>query len=99
MGKFGLENPYNMLYDLHGIDERLRINRFNQPKSEFTVFYHLFSTKINKDIIIKVFLFEKDLNLPSITKIFLNSNWYEREVWEMFGIIFYGHPNLKRIIT
>ena len=47
---------------------------------------------------LKVALSEKDLNLPTLTSIFPNSNWYEREVWDMFGIVFNGHPNLRRIM-
>lgn len=93
-----LSKPYIMLYDLHGIDERLRNNRQNIPFSDFTVFYHLISIERNRDIILKVALLERDLNIPSCTKIFSNANWYERETWEMFGIIFNNHPNLTRII-
>lgn len=92
--------PYNMLYDLHGIDERLRKNKNKLPlyNIDFSVFYHLISIKRNKDIIIKIALLEKDLSVDSINKIFPNANWYEREVWEMFGIKFNNHPNLTRIL-
>ncbi|MBK4764902.1 MAG: NADH-quinone oxidoreductase subunit C/D [Pantoea sp. Brub] len=91
-------NFYTMLYDLHGIDERFRTQRVNLPKADFSVFYHLLSILHNKDMIIKVALSENDLHIPTITKIFVNANWYERETWEMFGIKFDGHPNLVRII-
>ncbi|CAL4319293.1 NADH-quinone oxidoreductase subunit C/D [Buchnera aphidicola] len=87
-----------MLFDLHGIDERLRIYKKNLPTSDFSVFYHLFFFNKNIDVLIKVPLLEKDLNIPTLTKIFPNANWYERETWEMFGIIFNNHPNLTRII-
>lgn len=90
--------PYVMLYDLHGVDERLRTHRTDLPLSEFTVFYHLISIQRNSDIILKVPLMEADLTMPSITKLFSNANWYEREVWDMFGIKFAGHPNLRRIM-
>ncbi|PPI88887.1 NADH-quinone oxidoreductase subunit C/D [Candidatus Pantoea edessiphila] len=93
-----LPGRYVMLYDLHGIDERVRIQRKNLPLADFCVFYHLLSIQRNKDIIIKVALLEKDLHVPTITNIFVNANWYERETWEMFGIIFDGHPHLVRII-
>ncbi|NIH16689.1 MAG: NADH-quinone oxidoreductase subunit C/D [Buchnera aphidicola (Periphyllus lyropictus)] len=89
---------YNMLFDLHAVDERLRINKKNLPKVDFSVFYHFLSTSKNSDIMLKVSLFENDLNINSITNIFSNANWYEREVWDMFGISFIGHPNLTRII-
>ncbi|QCI25912.1 NADH-quinone oxidoreductase subunit C/D [Buchnera aphidicola] len=98
--KFLKENTqqYNMLFDLHGIDERLRKNRNDMPISDFSVFYHLISIQNNTDIIIKVPLLEKNLSISTITKIFPNANWYERETWEMFGIVFDKHPNLTRII-
>lgn len=89
---------YEMLFDLHGVDERLRNNRFNIPKTDFSVFYHLISIKKNCDIILKVPLSEEDLHLNSFTKLFSNANWYEREIWDMFGIVFDGHPHLTRIL-
>lgn len=89
--------PYVMLFDLHGIDERCRISS-NFPKLDFSVFYHIISVERNKDIILKIALSEKDLHLPSIIKFYPNANWYERETWEMFGIVFNNHPHLKRII-
>lgn len=88
----------DMLYDLHCIDERLRNNRKNLPKADFTVVYHLLSIKDNKDLIIKVAVIEPNLVVPSIVKIWQNANWYEREVYDMFGIKFYGHPNLRRVL-
>lgn len=93
-----LEKPYIMLYDLHGIDERLRVHRKKLPKADFCVFYHIILIKKNKDIILKIALKENDLYVPSLTKTFSNSNWYERETWEMFGIKFIGHPNLTNIL-
>ncbi|XAJ84936.1 NADH-quinone oxidoreductase subunit C/D [Buchnera aphidicola (Neophyllaphis varicolor)] len=93
-----IEKPYNMLFDLHGVDERLRVYRDNLPPADFSVFYHLISLERNADILIKVPLLEKNLKISSISNIFPNANWYERETWEMFGIIFLNHPNLTRII-
>lgn len=90
--------PYNLLYDLTAIDERTRKNRNNQPESDFTVVYHLTSFERNEDIRVKVALNSKNLNIPSITSIWESANWYEREVYDMFGIIFDGHPRLTRIL-
>lgn len=89
---------YNMLFDLHGIDERSRKYRNNLPHADFSVFYHLINLEKNIDVVIKVPLFINDLHIPTVTSIFPNSNWYERETWEMFGIVFDKHPNLNRII-
>ncbi len=93
-----LPKPYVMLYDLSAVDERLRTHRAGLPPSDFTVFYHLLSIERNSDIRIKVALKESDVNLPTATKIWPNANWYEREVWDMFGITFTGHPHLRRIL-
>ncbi len=90
--------PYRMLYDLTAIDERTRTHREGQPKSDFTVVYHLLSFERNEDVRIKVPLTGEYPSLPSITGIYLNANWYEREVWDMFGITFEGHPHLARIL-
>ncbi|QCI20309.1 NADH-quinone oxidoreductase subunit C/D [Buchnera aphidicola (Brachycaudus cardui)] len=100
VGKFlcNLSRPYIMLYDLHGVDERIRLTRNNLPKADFSVFYHLISIERNSDFMIKVPLLEQDLSVPTLTGLFSNANWYERETWDMFGIIFDKHPNLTRII-
>ncbi|CAL1329081.1 NADH-quinone oxidoreductase subunit C/D [Candidatus Providencia siddallii] len=93
-----ISKPYIMLFDLHAVDERQRIYRQNISESDFTVFYHFISIDRNHDLMLKVALKEKDLIIPSIVSIFPNSNWYEREVWDMFGIVFKGHPNLRRLL-
>lgn len=93
-----IPKPYNMLYDLHAVDERLRTHREQLVAQDFTVFYHLLSVERNSDVLLKVALSEKSLILPSITSIFSNANWYEREVWDLFGITFTGHPHLTRIM-
>lgn len=95
---FNLSKPYIMLYDLHGVDERMRLHRKDLPKADFSVFYHLISIERNSDIMLKIPLLENDLIVPTFTNLFSNANWYERETWEMFGIIFDKHPNLTRII-
>jgi NADH-quinone oxidoreductase subunit C/D len=96
--KTGIILPFRMLYDLTAIDERTRKNRNNQPESDFTVVYHLTSFERNEDLRIKVALPENDLTIQSITGIWESSNWYEREVFDMFGINFEGHPGLTRIL-
>ena len=93
-----LKPKFSMLYDLFGIDERTRANRSGQPASDFTVVYQLLSLDRNEDIRIKVALSESSLNIPTIISLWPNANWYEREVWDMFGVIVSGHPNLYRIL-
>src|SRR5699024_8426164 len=93
-----LEHPFEMLFDLSAIDERLRSRRHGLPESDFTVFYQLLSVSGNRDILLKVALSERDLSLPTVTSVYRNANWYEREVWDMYGVRFEGHPNLSRIL-
>ncbi len=97
--KYDLERPFEMLYDLTAIDERTRERRDGQPPSDFTVVYELLSFSRNADLRLKVPLEEDDLELPSATRIWPAANWYEREVWDMFGVVFDGHPHLTRILT
>jgi NADH-quinone oxidoreductase subunit C/D len=89
---------FRMLYDLTAVDERDRVNREDQPDGDFTAVYHLLSFDRNSDLRLKVALVGDDLNLPTVTNLWPNANWYEREVWDMFGIRFDGHPHLKRIL-
>jgi len=96
--KTEVDRPYAMLYDLTAIDERLRANRPDQPDSDFTVVYHLLSFERNEDLRVKVGLKGDFPSLPTITNIWSSANWYEREVWDMFGITFDDHPHLRRIL-
>ena len=89
---------FSFLYDLSGIDERNRTKKTNTQPSDFTVVYHLFSYSQNHFIRLKVALQGEYPALPSITAVFKNANWYEREVYDMFGIRFEGHPHLQRIL-
>lgn len=96
--KKDVPSPYLMLLDLAAIDERSRKNRHGQPEADFTVVYHLLSPDRNTDIRIKTSLSNEDLSLASIVSLWPSANWYEREAWDMFGIRFNGHPDLKRIL-
>jgi NADH-quinone oxidoreductase subunit C/D len=96
--KQDIDQPYTLLFDLTAIDERVREHREGLPDSHFTVVYHLLSFARNTDIRIKTALDESSLSLPSISDFWPAANWYEREVWDMFGITFDGHPNLRRIM-
>jgi NADH-quinone oxidoreductase subunit C/D len=93
-----IKNPYLMLYDLTAVDEQARRVREDQSHGDYTIVYHLLSFHRNEDLRIKVALDKNTLSLPSITGLWANANWYEREVYDMFGIEFDGHPNLRRIL-
>ena len=92
-----LKTRFPMLLDLFGIDERLREHK-PAAAAEFTVVYHLFNLQDREEIRIKVAVFDSDARVPSATGVWPNANWYEREAWDMFGVEFSGHPNLRRIL-
>jgi NADH-quinone oxidoreductase subunit C/D len=96
--KNSIKQPFSMLYDLTAIDERRRRGKESQMKSDFTVVYHLTSVGRNEDIRLKVPVKGEYPAVPTVTDIWLSANWYEREVFDMFGITFSGHPNLRRIL-
>ena len=96
--KSGVDQPYRMLYDLTAIDERMRTHSQDDPASDFTVVYHLLSFDRNEYIRIKAPLREDRVAIGTITDLWPAANWYEREVWDMFGIRFDGHPHLERIL-
>jgi NADH-quinone oxidoreductase subunit C/D len=93
-----MDFPYKMLYDLTATDDRTRVNRPDPGPSEFTAIYHLFSFERNEYIRVKTALREDNLSVDTITDLWPAANWYEREVWDMFGIRFSGHPHLERIL-
>ncbi|MBI2817023.1 MAG: NADH-quinone oxidoreductase subunit C/D [Acidobacteria bacterium] len=96
--KHDLPNPYRMLFDLTAIDERVRLHRAGQPASDFTVVYVLLSFDRNSYIRIKVPLQAEQASVPTITDLWPMANWYEREMWDMFGVNVEGHPYLRRIL-
>ncbi len=68
--------------------------------SRYAVVYHLLSLAHNKRVRVKVFAGDDDLPmLPSVIDIWPAANWYEREAFDLFGIVFTGHPDLRRILT
>jgi NADH-quinone oxidoreductase subunit C/D len=92
-----LKPHFPMLLDLFGIDERLREHK-PSAATDFTVVYHLFSLADKEEIRLKVAIADADAVVPTAVGVWPNANWYEREAWDMFGIEFSGHPNLRRII-
>lgn len=96
--KSGIPRPFIMLYDLTAIDERSRQKEPGYPEGKFTLVYHLLSLERNSFIRLKVALAELYPSVPTITRLWANADWYEREVYDMFGIRFDGHPNMRRIL-
>lgn len=82
---------YNQLVEITGVD-------YPSNKNRFELVYFLLSTKYNSRIKVKTSTNEV-LPITSIVNIYKSANWYEREVWDMYGIFFNNHPDLRRILT
>ena len=80
------------------IDERSRKSNNGTSDYSFTLVYHLLSFDRNEDIRLKVGLKDEFPSHPSITALWPMANWYEREIYDMFGITFTGHPHLTRLL-
>ena len=81
-----------MLADLCGAD------RGPEEDPRFEVNYHLFSTKHHSRLRLKVLLSEDDPHVETVVSIWRTADWHERETFDMFGVIFDGHPDLRRIL-
>ncbi len=77
--------------------EGIREIPFSGPR--FAVVYHLLSLKHNQRLRLKVFLEERDLRIPSLIELWPSADWFEREAFDLFGFLFEGHPDLRRILT
>jgi len=93
-----VDRPYRMLYDLTAIDERMRTHPEQPPASDFTLVYHLLSFERNQYVRLKAPLSQEQPETETATGLWPAANWYEREVWDMFGIRFLGHPHLERLL-
>lgn len=68
-------------------------------QKQLAVVYHLHSMEANFRLRIKVFIPESNPRIPTVCKLYKSANWQERETFDFYGIIFEGHPNLKRILN
>ena len=101
VAKFLKEDPeldFNFLMDVTAVDYLFYAGGRIQKEFRFEVVYHFYSLKENKRLRIKVPVDEKNPEVDTLCDLWLSANWYEREIWDMFGIRFKGHPNLKRIL-
>jgi len=91
------EQGYDMLIDLCGVDMS-EYPGFVEGDPRFEVVYNLLSIQHNKRLRLKVLLAEREL-ISSVVEVWPTVNWFEREAFEMFGIIFNHHPDLRRLLT
>lgn len=86
------EARFDFLSDLCGAD----LGSEEEPR--FEVNYHLFSTTRHHRLRLKVRLNEDDAHVPTVTGVWRTANWHERETYDLLGVIFDGHPDLRRIL-
>ena len=82
----------DFLMDLTAVDY------MDRKKQRFEVVYHFYSSKHNHRVRLKVPVEEDDCVVDTLCPLYKSANWYEREVWDLYGIKFKGHPNMKRIL-
>lgn len=82
---------FTTLVDICGVDWPERLKRFD-------VVYHLLSMHLNQRVRIKLKT-DEETPVPSVTGVHACADWFEREAWDMYGILFDGHPDLRRILT
>jgi NADH-quinone oxidoreductase subunit C len=93
--KFLRDNPdldFNFLMDLTAVDY------LNRKDNRFEVVYHFYSLKHNDRLRVKVPVSEDDCTIDSVSSLWKTANWYEREVWDLYGIKFNDHPDMRRIL-
>ncbi len=82
---------FDMLTDLTAVDYLPREPRFE-------VVYHLYSVTVNQRVRVKVRVPEQDAQVDSVLELYQSADWMEREVWDLYGIRFANHPDLRRIL-
>jgi NADH-quinone oxidoreductase subunit C len=91
-GSLKSSQQFDLLADLTGAD------RGPEEDPLFEVNYHLFSTKHYNRLRLKVLLSEDDPKVETVTGVWKTAYWHERETFDMFGVVFEGHPDLRRIL-
>lgn len=86
------ELDFNFLMDLTAVDY------MDRKDERFEMVYHLFSLKHNGRLRIKIPVSEDNCTIDSVCSIWKTANWYEREVWDLYGIKFNNHPDMRRIL-
>jgi NADH-quinone oxidoreductase subunit C/D len=89
------ELDYKLFLDLCGVDH---LDRPGQAE-RFEVVLHLYSVSKKHHVRLKTPVPEADAKLPSLVEVFRGANWFEREAWDLYGIVFEGHPKLERLLT
>lgn len=88
------QQGFDLLVDITCVDYL----HAREATDRFGLAYLLTNVAVNDSLVVRVFLNEPDLKIPSVFPLWEGADWLEREVFDMFGIVFEGHPNLRRIL-
>ena len=80
-------------------DDADKTKHSNWTKARYAVVYHLLSVTLNQRVRVRVFIEQDSMLVPSVVELWNGANWFEREAFDLFGILFDGHPDLRRILT
>ena len=86
-----IQCQFKQLTDLCGVD-------YPDRESRFEIVYHLLSYRYNRRVRVKTSA-DENTSVPSVVRVFSAADWYERETWDMYGIHFSEHPDLRRLLT
>lgn len=91
---------FDLLIDICGVDY-LAYGEGDQPRTgpRFAVVYHLLSVANNQRVRVRSFLDDAEPRVPTVVDLWASANWYEREAFDLFGILFDDHPDLRRLLT
>jgi NADH-quinone oxidoreductase subunit C len=103
LGKNNLLSAMRLLKEDRGFDLLVDVTcvdylNYRDAQNRFGLVYLLANTTTNERLTVRVYLNEPDLTVPSMVPLWAGADWFEREVWDMFGIRFDGHPDLRRIL-
>jgi NADH-quinone oxidoreductase subunit C len=88
------DHQYDQLTDVTAVD----LLEYPDATDRFEIVYLLLNTESGQRLVVKTHLNEPDLDLPSVHPLWHGADWLEREVYDMYGVIFKGHPNFKRLL-
>ena len=90
---------FEQLIDLCGVDFDQHAGRGDKHPERFAVVYHLLSVSKNTRVRVVVYLPEVEPIVRTVVGLWASANWFEREAFDLFGILFEGHPDLRRLLT
>jgi len=90
---------FEQLIDLCAVDYLEYADKKCDPSRRYAVVYHLLSIKHNQRLRLKVYVSDEQPTVDSVIDVWRCADWFEREAYDLYGVLFYGHPDLRRLLT